>query len=218
MDKLEITGGARIGMANATWPFAKLTVTKDKLVLNASLIGNLVFQPKDIISIEAYTIIPFFGQGIKIIHRIAKYKSKVIFWTFDDPITVINQINQTGFLDNIDTRITDNDQLIIQQQKAGGFPFKTPIAIVAVVLWNLLFLFDFMYSLASHKGGIPLGVGAIIALATLIIFSILLLISKEFCTLVLKEGKSIVDINRILYFLIFLSGFMLIGILTFNYL
>lgn len=124
MDKLEITGGARIGMANATWPFATLKVTKDKLELNASIVGNLVFQPKDIISIETYTIIPILGQGIKINHRITNYNNKVIFWMFKDPSTVVYQIRQIGFLENIDSRISDTDTLIIQQQQAGGFPIK----------------------------------------------------------------------------------------------
>lgn len=40
MDEIKETGGARIGMANATWPFATLTITRDTLELNASIIGN----------------------------------------------------------------------------------------------------------------------------------------------------------------------------------
>lgn len=52
MNELKLTGGARIGMANATFPFATLKVNKDRLELNASIVGNIVFQPSDIISIE----------------------------------------------------------------------------------------------------------------------------------------------------------------------
>lgn len=216
MDKLEITGGARIGMANASWPFATLKVSKDKLELNASIIGNLVFQPKDIISIEPYTMIPLLGQGVKINHRIANYNSKVIFWTFKDPSTVVNQIKQTGFLENINSIISDTDALIIKQQQAGGFPIKKSVAIGVIVLWNILLLSDFIKFSNSEKKGMPLGNGATIALATLFFISVLSLISKDFSKLILKEGKSIKDINKFLYLLIFISGFMLIGILTFK--
>jgi hypothetical protein len=52
MTDIKFTGGARIGMANATWPFASLKVSKDRLDLNATIVGNLVFRPADIISIE----------------------------------------------------------------------------------------------------------------------------------------------------------------------
>lgn len=79
MNNLELKGGVKIGMARANMPFATLNVTVNKLELNASIIGTLVFQPKDIISIEPYGI--FAGQGIKINHTVSGYNKKVIFWT-----------------------------------------------------------------------------------------------------------------------------------------
>ena len=54
-------GGARIGMINATWPFATLSVTRNELKLNTSIIGNSSFSPSDIIAIEPYKIIPVLG-------------------------------------------------------------------------------------------------------------------------------------------------------------
>jgi hypothetical protein len=214
MDKLEITGGARIGMANATWPLATLKVYKNKLELNASIVGNLVFQPKDIISIKTYSLIPIIGQGIKINHRIANYNSKVIFWTFNDPSAVIDQIRQTGFLDNIDSTVTDNDLLIIEQQKSGSFPIRKSVAIGIVVLWNILFLSDFLKFSDSGKKEIPLGIGSTIAIGTLFLLSILSLISKDFSRLILKKGRTIQDINKTLYLIIIICGFMLAGILA----
>ena len=95
MDEVKETGGARIGMANATWPFATLAVTKDKLVLSASLLGNLIFRPGDIISLEPYS--GFLSSGIKINHRVPGYKEKVIFWTFTNPNSLIKRIERTGF-------------------------------------------------------------------------------------------------------------------------
>lgn len=216
MEQFELTGGARIGAANATWPLATLKVNKDKLELNASIVGNLIFQPKDIISIETYMMIPLIGQGIKINHRIPNYNNKVIFWTFKEPTQVLNQIKQTGFLENIDSRISETDKIIISQQQAGGFPIKKPVAIGLIALWNFSLISDFINFAMSDKKSIPLGNGTIIALATMILLSILSLISKDFSKLILKEGKSIKDINKFLYLLIFIGSFMLINILTFT--
>ncbi|MCB0838082.1 MAG: hypothetical protein KDD99_15525, partial [Bacteroidetes bacterium] len=95
--ELKLTGGARIGRMNASFPFANLVVSPRKIELNAGLIGNLVFQPSDIISIDPYVMIPVLGQGIRIHHRVSNYKEKVIFWTFQDPKKVIGQIRETGF-------------------------------------------------------------------------------------------------------------------------
>lgn len=213
MEKLEITGGARIGLANATWPFATFKVSKDKLELNASIVGNLVFLPKDIISIEPYTKFTFIGKGIKINHRITNYDSEVIFWTLQDPLTVINQIRQLGFFDNINRAYDITETVTIQQQQQiGGFPIKKNIAIGFVVLWNLLFLSDFMGFVNSDKKAMPIGNGMTIAVAALFLVSVLTLTSKDFRKLVLKEGKEIEDIRKFLYLIILISGFMSIGL------
>jgi len=54
MNQFQLTGGARIGMLHAVWPFATLTVTNERLDLNASLIGTYSFTADQIISIEPY--------------------------------------------------------------------------------------------------------------------------------------------------------------------
>ncbi|PKQ60163.1 hypothetical protein BZG02_20505 [Labilibaculum filiforme] len=210
MTQLNLTGGARIGMANATWPFASLKVTKERLDLNATVVGNLVFRPEDIISIEPYYMMPIIGQGIKINHRIPKYKDKVVFWTFKNPKEVIRQIQQTGFLDNSSSEITPQDsEIIAERQKQGGFPIKTPFAVGVVVLWNILFLMDFFKSTTGDSNGIPIGKGAITALGLVFITSLLILVSKGFRKLALKEGREIKDISKFLYFIMFICGFMM---------
>ncbi len=98
MHYYELRGGARIGIFNASYPLAKLSVNRSELEIKAFLIGHLVFKPTDIISIERHVVIPFIGQGIKINHTVGKYKKKVIFWTFKDLDQVIQNIKRTGFL------------------------------------------------------------------------------------------------------------------------
>lgn len=216
MENLKITGGARIGMMNATWPFATLKVSKDKLELNASIAGNLVFRPKDIVSIKSYSIIPIFGRGIKINHRIENYNSNVIFWTWKDPSIIIDQIRRTGFLDATYSGSSEEVHHIIQQQQSGSFPMKKSVAIVGGVLWNVLFLYDFVTFFALGRKGMPLDKGATIALAMLFVVSALTLASSGFRRLVLKDGSTIDDIKKFLYLIMFISGFIFIKIVTFK--
>lgn len=214
MEKFEITGGARIGSVNASWPFATFKVSKDKLELNASIVGNLVFQPQDIISIEPYSKFTFIGKGIKINHSITNYDSEVIFWTFQDPFYVINQIRQLGFFDNTNKVSDATETITIQQhQQIGGFPIKKNIAIGFIVLWNILFLSDFVGFTNSDTKATPIGHGMTIAVVALFLVSILTLKSKDFRAQILKEGKTIEDIKRFLYLIIFISGIMSFGLL-----
>jgi hypothetical protein len=208
MTDIKFTGGARIGMANATWPFASLKVSKDRLDLNATIVGNLVFRPADIISIEPYS--GGISSGLKINHRVPKYKDKVIFWTFKNPNEIIRQIRQTGFLDNTSNEISPQDSKIIdERQKQGGFPIKTPFAVAMVVIWNILFIKDFLSSTSNDSNGIPIGNGAISALGLLFLTCLLMLVSSGFRKLVLKEGRELQDISKFLYFIMFICGFMM---------
>lgn len=211
MNELQLTGGARIGMANATFPFATLKVNKDRLELNASIIGNLTFQSSDILSIEPYTMIPIIGQGIKINHRVSSYKEKVIFWTFKDPDTVVRQIQSTGFLSNQNTSEQKIDREKIDRQDKGGFPIKKSFAIGAIVIWNLLFLTDIIPFFLGEKEGFPIGNGMLAAVGLLFLTALLSLISAQFRMLVLKEGRGLADIKRVAIFALIISGFMLLN-------
>ncbi len=211
MEQITLTGGARIGMLNATWPFAKLSVSKDKLVLNASMIGSYIFKPDDIISIEPYTQIPFLGQGIKINHKVSQYKSKVIFWTMNNPKELIRQIKLTGFLDNhSNSSHTMDSEFIVERQKQGGFPIKRPIAIGFFVVWNILFIIDISNFAAKGLGSMPLGKGSIIGLSFVFLACLLMLISDNFRKFILKEGRELNEISQALYFIMFITGSMLL--------
>lgn len=216
MNELQLTGGARIGMANATFPFATLKVNKDRLELNASIVGNLIFQPADIISIEPYVMIPIIGQGIKINHKVANYKERVIFWTFKDPNSVVRQIKETGFLNNQNSSESKIDSTILEKQAKGGFPIKTEFAIGAIVVWNLLFLTDIIPFFLDNKEGFPIGNGVLAAIGLLFLTALLSLISADFRRLILKEGRALNDIKKFAIFVMIISGFMLLqlGIMT----
>lgn len=211
-EKYTLTGGARIGMANASYPFADLYVDKEILKINASIVGNLMFQPKDIISIETYTLIPLIGQGIKINHRIENYNPKVIFWTFKDPNSVINGIRKTGFLQNLDMEISPNDLEIIKKQNEGGFPLRKSVAIFFIIVWNLLFLSDIIqFFLNGETEGFPIGIGMNLAIGLIFISSILAIVSEKFRKIILKENRNFDDIKKFAYFITLVSGMIFIA-------
>ena len=203
-----LTGGARIGRANATFPFARLQADKNVLQINASIIGNLVFQAKDIISIEPYSA-SLTGRGIRINHRVETYNPTVIFWTFKDPAYVIREIRNTGFLDPANSENDFADPDIIQRQQQGGFPVKKPVAIIFGVLWNVLFLTDLIpFFLGNKKSGIPFGNGVLTALGLLFLTSVMTIMSARFRTVILKEGRTFDDVKSFAYFMMLLSGLM----------
>ncbi|MDX6188399.1 hypothetical protein SGQ83_03480 [Flavobacterium sp. Fl-318] len=210
-EKYTLTGGARIGKANASYPLANLYVDKDVLKINASIVGNLVFLPKDIISIEAYTSIPIIGNGIKIKHRVEKYNSEVIFWTFKNLETVLNEIKNTGFLENTNSELSEHDFEIIERQNKGGFPIKKGAVLFFVVTWNFLFLYDIVpFFLQEKPEGFPIGIGMNLAVGLVLISSILVLVSEKFRKLILKEDREINDIKGFIYLLIVVCGLLFI--------
>lgn len=213
MNELQLTGGARIGMANATFPFATLKVNNERLELNASIAGNLTFQPSDIISIEPYTMIPILGQGIKINHTVSNCKDRVIFWTFKNPKSVVQRIEETGFLSNESKTNKKIDKSIIEKQSKGGFPIKKGFAIGIIVVWNLLFLFDFIMFNISENEGIPIANGVLTAIGLLFLTSLFSLISEDFRRLILKEGRELKDIKKFVIFLMIISGLMFLQFL-----
>jgi hypothetical protein len=216
MNELQLTGGARVGMANAIFPFATLKVNKDRFELNASIIGNLTFQPADIISIEPYTMIPILGQGIKINHKVSTYKERVIFWTFKDPNSVLRQIQKTGFLSSENHSNQKIDRTIIEKQAKGGFPIKKGFAIGSIVVWNLLFLTDIIPFFLGYREGFPIGNGVLTAVGLLFLTALFSLISADFRRLILKQGRELNDIKKFAIFAMITSGFILLqlGMMT----
>jgi hypothetical protein len=205
MYDIEETGGAKIGLAHATWPFAKLTVNKNQLRLSASIIGNLYFRPADIMSIEPSSL--FSGAGIKINHRVNGYSKKVIFLTTGGR-NLIKQIEETGFLTNTSPIPAEVEAEIAKYQLSGSFAMKWSAVIVFVVMWNLLFLGDQLGYFGHTNNHIPMGIGAQLALAFAFLFALAILISEPFSRIVLKDGRTAREIRSFLFFLMMITGFM----------
>lgn len=130
MHEIEETGGANIGFGRVTWPFAKFSVNKNELQLNASIIGNVYFRPSDIISIEPSGL--FNGNGIKINHRVNGYSQKIIFLTSGSR-NLIKRIEDTGFLNNTGPIPAEVEGRIVKYQSIGSFPMKWSAVIVLLL-------------------------------------------------------------------------------------
>ena len=205
MNELKETGGARIGWANASWPFATLHVTNPTLTLNATILGKLVFSSSDIRSIEVYRKSGILRNGIQINHSVPNYSETVVFWTSKDPQRLINEIIKTGFLEN-NSRLNPIEAMDLREnQQQGGFPLKIPFAITIIVLWNLFSCIDLKHFFDHGKLQFGLGKGFVLSTGMMMLVCLLLLFAEPFQRLVLKEGRRIQDIRPFVYLLLFIS-------------
>lgn len=207
---LKITGGARIGLANAGWPLSALYITRNCLYLNASVIGSCAFLPEDIVALKPYR--KFLSTGIQIQHRVKDYNSHIIFWT-NSPEQTIAAIRQSGFLD-ADRKGGGPLRTEVQARQAqGSFALKWPFVIGFAVIWNLLMLPFFLPGAvtAAGKPNVPdVLMGPLLAIGFLLATCVLLLSVPNVQGLALKEGRSVADLKPFLFLLIAIASFMLI--------
>jgi hypothetical protein len=95
---MKFLGGARVGWAKATWPFAMLTCSKDKLRLFVFPFGGYDFAPDQVKTLEEIMYFPLIGMGIRINHNVNDYPEKIIFWSFRTPGNLLRHIRETGFM------------------------------------------------------------------------------------------------------------------------
>ncbi len=193
-----ITGGARVGWINATWPLAKLIIQNNRIDLKAAFVGKYSFAKEQVISINKYTTIPIWGWGIQIVHNVSEYPKKIIFWSFSSPTSLIKKIEAAGFLPSADlSSIPPNI----------GVPVKWQAIVLIIALWNILIFTD--------MGGIPQpgfkpGLFTFLALFLLFVGTISIRKSAWVQNFILKPGRSPNEIKAWLNLLSFISGFMLI--------
>ncbi|MGK0252040.1 MAG: hypothetical protein ACI81G_001480, partial [Gammaproteobacteria bacterium] len=124
---------------------------------------------------------------------------------------VISQIKKTGFLNNQNESTTYTNELVRERQRHGGFPIKKSFAIGAVVLWNLLFLIDFIPFFKGETEALPIGNGVLTALGLLFTSALLSLVSSDFRSIVLKDVRILEDVKKFSIFVMIISGIMLLS-------
>jgi len=211
--EIYLTGGSRIGNKNATYPFAKLIVNENKLILNVSIIGHFEFESKDIILIEEYKLIPLLGQGIRIFHRIPEYNSKIIFWSNQNPSLLINQIKLTGFLHDKNHIISEDDLKSIDRIKQNEFPINPIIFFVLFFFTFSVFTNSFLF-FPFKDGGFEIIERLVLVISGIISFSTsLTLLSTRIQKLIIIKDRNFNDVKKVFILLAIISSLIFISFL-----
>jgi hypothetical protein len=186
-------GGARIGLVNATWPFARLAVSQSQLRLSC-LQGTYEFSPTEVVSLECYGSIPVFSRGVRVAHARADYPAKIIFWYLGDPERVIGGIREVGFLPGAPAG---------SEIRWRGIPTRLSALLLFMAIWYALFLP--MRALPKP----PISLGLIPLLGA---FSVCWGIrsNPRFQKVILKNGRSINEIKAYLSLIEIVSGLLII--------
>jgi hypothetical protein len=197
MEEINIRGGARIGIINATWPLARLVVSPARLTLTCVL-DSYEFLPKDIVSFKPYGAIPFFCSGIRISHARQDYPSKMIFWCLGNPETRISEIRAAGFVPTAPAS---------SEIRWRGIPLRWPAIIVFILIWNGLFLLNdkLQYGFKNHPGLFTL---APLLFAFLVCWGTKK--SPELQKMILREGRSINEVKSLLSLIQTVSAILLV--------
>jgi hypothetical protein len=202
-DKVFSMGGAQVGRVNATFPFASLTVRKDKLHLSVAFMGNYTFTTDQITSIDKYVTIPLLGWGIRINHNVSTYPEKLIYWCLGSPGRLINKIKETGFLPGAQPHSLPARE---------GFPVRWQAIFSLVVLWNVLLMMDLGFP--PRPFARP-GWYTFSAVFLLFIGSIAIRRAEWLQRRVLKPGRSLGEIIPFLKLITIVCGFLSIFIFVF---
>jgi len=200
MQKLTVTGGARIGWVNASWPLAKLSVSKDNLSITALMLGAYSFAPTEVVALEAYQPLPIIGRGIRVVHSRSDYPETIIFWCLSNPTTLLHDIEAAGFI----ARTSPTGQ---PQRRGRGFPVRWVAVVAIVAMWNVLFLFDGFVPWNPPK---PPGPFVLLALGLLLTGTFALQVSPRVQALVMRPGRPVSEIAPVVTLLQVISAFLLI--------
>jgi hypothetical protein len=198
-----ITGGFKAGWVSGSWPFGRLSVSAQSLVLSAGPFGYFRLAPEQIVRLEACGSIPLVGRGIRIVHIHPDYPAQLVFWCFQNPARLIERILQAGF------RPTATAAALPVRD---GMPWRWSFVLSVGAAWLALFLLDRgLRSIdPSHRG-----LFVLVAFALLFLVAFSLPRSPRLQALALKRGRSVGEIRAFLSLLQLLSGiFLLAMILT----
>ena len=97
-EEFTVRGGAQIGWINASWPFGRLTVSRQWLAISSPLSRSYVFEPEDVVALQPHGWIPILQRGVRIVHANPRYPSRIVFVAFQSPERLIDRIRQAGFV------------------------------------------------------------------------------------------------------------------------
>jgi hypothetical protein len=201
---LSVIGGARVGIVNATWPLARLSVSGGRLRLQVLLIGGYDFAPQDVIELRKFGYIPALNWGVAIVPRRADYPEQIVFWSLR-PNTLIGRIRASGFVPSGTAEPPGPVRI------PRGFPMRWQPLAVAAVVWNALLLPSVLPMMMRNSGPPRFGIGMALAPALLFAAVLAMKLSPAVQRMVLKEGRSVGEIMPILNLILPIAGFLAVG-------
>jgi hypothetical protein len=197
MGEISVTGGARIGFVNATWPLAKLVASPPGLRLTCAL-DTYDFLSSEVVSLERYGSIPVFYNGVRIAHARPDYPSKIIFWCFGSPDELITRIRETGFMPSAPAS---------SEIQSRGVPFRWIAVLAFIFVWNGLF---FLINAAPHGSMNKPGTFALAPLLFAFLIAWGTKRSVKLQRIILKDARSVNEIKSFLSLIQTVSAFLLV--------
>ncbi len=78
----EATGGLVVGLWSCSWPFASVTLYRDRVEFNAPTNTHYTLTKSDIVSFDSMGWLPIpITRGVRFRHRHSDYAAKFEFWT-----------------------------------------------------------------------------------------------------------------------------------------
>lgn len=205
MQEFTITGGAKIGKDQISWPFVQLQADNDKLVLSTQLAGIYIFHPSEVASIEPDR------NGIRIVHTVHEYENDIIFLTSHKPYPLISKIRDTNFLDGLDRSVLSKQEINKIRQTKKGKPFKKSALLFVNLISGGLFATDFIYHFIYGFEKLPMRYGALLAFSLGTLSFFLMLFSPRFQKMVLNKGWELNDVKKSVIFGAAICGLALVN-------
>jgi len=194
-----VTGGARIGWVNASWPLAKLSASPVSLELSVRLLGDYSFAPAQVVALEPYGVVPRIGRGIRIVHAHPEHPTKIVFWVLGgQPEALVARIREAGFVPSCPAGAVP---------PRSGPAFRWSALAAGVLLWNVLFVAAGLFASRTPRAAGPFALLAL-GLAFLAAWSIPR--SARLQSLVLRPGRAVGEIRAFLSLLQLICGLLFV--------
>lgn len=141
-------------------------------------------------------MVPVLGWGVRIRHCKADCPGRVIFWCLGSPDSVLQGIRDSGFCPAAS---------LAAGPQYRGIPLRWSAIIIAIAVWNALFLLDGKAQHPSRPGPSTLA-----PLFFAFALSVGVLKFPPLQRLILKPGRNVGEIRPLLRLLAFISGLLLI--------
>ena len=185
-------GGVRIGAPIVNHGTSELYVDSGRIEIQ-TFIEDLIFYPEDIIDIIPHS--GMINSGIRIIHKKFAYPEIIIFYSWIRRNIVIENIKETGFLQNVPKKFSENDIERLRNQNNLSYPLKINGLILSI--FCLAFIHLSINSIETNFAKTNQTVIIILVLILIISFLTLANLSEGFRKIITKKDHNFKPIKTI---------------------